>query len=37
MVVSGYWDEVRQSAGDLMMGALWLRELDEYTKAENWP
>ena len=35
MLFSGCWDDMRQSAGDLMMGALWLRDFDGYTEAEN--
>ena len=35
MLVSNCWDDVRQSAGNLLMGALWLREFDGYQEAEN--
>ena len=35
MLVSGCWDDVRQLAGNLMMGALWLRDFDGYKEAEN--
>ena len=35
MLVSGCWDDVRQLAGNLMMGALWLREFDGDKEAGN--